>query len=121
MKGEIIAWLFFIICFKALSYCACEISITPQQHLPMTRAKQLKEVYESIARLRSKDYSRTLERKGLHEVDAKSFQKLAKGVYGGADVLRPRSKSKNGATSLHMKSSALFSATLGLIIYVVFF
>lgn len=81
----------------------------------------LVEVHKSMAEPKSKAYQKILERRGLHEVDAKSFQKLAKGVYGGTDNLRPRSKSKSGATSLLLKSSAFFSAVLGLIIFVVFF
>ncbi|KAG8639453.1 hypothetical protein MANES_14G145400v8 [Manihot esculenta] len=120
MKRETLAWLLFIICCQALSYCACEVAFIPHHNSPMTRPKQLM-VHKSMAEPKSKPYQKILERRGLHEVDAKNFQKLAKGVYGGTDNLRPRSKSKSGATSLLLNSSAFFSAVLGLIVFVVFF
>lgn len=62
---------------------------------------------------------------GRHDVHVRTFQKAAKGVYGGGDMLRPRTKSKSGAYSLLLKPSSLLPLTLkaavGLLVCIVLF
>jgi len=48
----------------------------------------------------------------MHGVDLKSLQR-AKGIYGGGDMLRPRTKPKSGAHTLLLKSSTILSRTFG--------
>ncbi|XP_012071531.1 uncharacterized protein LOC105633534 [Jatropha curcas] len=118
MKTEILflASLFLVICCKTLCH---------PEHNPHTRAKQLKNVYESM--IESKKKNNPSIHESRHEVDAKSFQKAAKGVYGGGDTLRPRSvPKKSGASSLLLKSSTLLCSTLrhvtvGFIVFVALF
>ena len=58
---------------------------------------------------------------GVHGEDLKSLQR-AKGVYGGADMLRPRTKSKSGAHTLLLKPFAILSKTVvGFVMFLVFF
>ncbi|CAK7338169.1 unnamed protein product [Dovyalis caffra] len=110
MRRGILAWLLLIICCTALSYHACEGAVTPQ-YKTLKRREQLRNVYETMSESKEKGERRRLVGV-MHEVDLKSFQR-AKGVYGGGDMLRPRTKSKNGASSLLLKSSTILSKTFG--------
>jgi hypothetical protein len=42
-----------------------------------------------------------------------SFQGHAKGVYGGGDLLRPRTGHRNGVSSLLLRPSSIFSTLSG--------
>ncbi|XP_048227609.1 uncharacterized protein LOC125369432 [Ricinus communis] len=111
----LLTWLFLLICCKTLSYFSCESALTPQ-HKPLnTKARQLKNVYESMVEMKRKGDRKTLE--GMHEGKMKIIGRAGKGVYGGGDMLRPRSKSKNGAASLFLKSSTLLLSTLIHVLY----
>ncbi|KAF9662729.1 hypothetical protein SADUNF_Sadunf18G0084600 [Salix dunnii] len=120
--GIVLPWLLVIACVKALSYYACEGTVTPQQHNTlMIRRDGLHNVFGmAICESKEKGDRRRLEG-GVHEVDLKSLQR-AKGVYGGADMLRPRTKSKNGAYALLLKPFAILSKTVvGFVMFLVFF
>jgi hypothetical protein len=41
-----------------------------------------------------------------------SFQGHAKGVYGGGDLLRPRTGHRNGVSSLLLRPSSIFSTAI---------
>ncbi|KAH8481871.1 hypothetical protein Peur_068519 [Populus x canadensis] len=123
MRGGILAWLLLTICFTALSCYACEGTVAPQYNALMRR-DQLQNVYGIISESKEKGDRRRLEGV-MHGVDLKSLQR-AKGIYGGGDMLRPRTKSKSGAHTLLLKSSTILSRTfgsavVGFVMFLVFF
>lgn len=69
------------------------------------------DVYGIISESKEKGDRRRLEGV-MHGVDLKSLQR-AKGIYGGGDMLRPRTKPKSGAHTLLLKSSTILSRTFG--------
>lgn len=82
------------------------------------------DVYGIISESKEKGDRRRLEGV-MHGVDLKSLQR-AKGIYGGGDMLRPRTKSKSGAHTLLLKSSTILSRTfgsavVGFVMFLVFF
>ncbi|PNS93738.1 hypothetical protein POPTR_018G104600v4 [Populus trichocarpa] len=102
MKRSMLAWIFFMICFTLLSYYACESSFTPRFNKPLQRENQNK-INE------------------MH-LEAGSLQRRARGVYGGGDLLRPRTGHRNGAGSLLLRPSSFLSTlsrhvAVGLIIF----
>ncbi|KAL9339505.1 hypothetical protein Peur_068520 [Populus x canadensis] len=103
MKRNMLTWIFFMICFMLLSYYACESSFTP--------------------RLINKPLQRENQNKNEMHLEAGSLQRRSRGVYGGGDLLRPRTGHRNGAGSLLLRPSSFLSTlsthvAVGLIIFV---
>ncbi|KAJ6355298.1 hypothetical protein OIU77_005811 [Salix suchowensis] len=119
--GIVLAWLLLITCFKALSYYACEGAVTPQHIALMIRRDGIQNVFGMAISESKEKGDRSRPERGVHGVDLKSLQR-AKGVYGGADMLHPRTKPKSGAHTLLLKSSAILSKTaVGFVMFLVFF
>ncbi|XP_050386493.1 uncharacterized protein LOC126802744 isoform X2 [Argentina anserina] len=106
---SILTWCCTLVFLCLLALFACEnTSIVPKagDHEPQEKDKQLKDVYDIMAKSSGKGHRKIHGE--MHVVHHLKISQKAKGTYGGAaDINRPKS-SRNAATSFLGKPPTLF-------------
>ncbi|XP_052182708.1 uncharacterized protein LOC127795210 [Diospyros lotus] len=114
MRAQVLVWLFFFLCARALPCRASESSITPKPRGSdqlLLCEKQFRDETNAISETYRQDDQRRRASE-VHEIIHKR-----KGVYGGADIYKRPPKSRSGASPLPVLSAAIGHVVVGFLAF----